>query len=57
MRRYGLIKMVSGRKAKKDYHARPKRIWENWWESICDPLPRTTIKARVKKEIFEQLEK
>ena len=57
MRRYGLIKMISGRKAKKDYHARPKRIWENWWESICDPLPRTTIKARVKKEIFEQLEK
>lgn len=55
MRQYGLIKKVSGHRAKKDYHPRPKRIYENWWESICAPLSRTTLKARVRQDILDQL--
>lgn len=55
MRQYGLIKKVSGHRAKKDYHPRPKRIYKNWWESICAPLPRTTIKSRLRQEILRQL--
>ena len=52
MRQYGRIKKVTGGKPYKiDRHPHPKRIYCNWWELICDPLPRTTIKAMWRREV------
>jgi hypothetical protein len=52
MKPYGRERNLKGSGPwKRDYHVRPKKSWVNWWETIVDLLPRTTIKQRVKKEI------
>ena len=56
MKPYGREKHVSGgNNWKIDLHIRPKRKFSNWWEDICQLLPRSTMKAKSKKEIKEEL--
>ena len=56
MKPYGREKHVSGgNNWKIDFHIRPKRKLKNWWEDICAPLSRTTMKANVRKEIEQFL--
>lgn len=56
MKPYGREKYVSGgNNWKIDFHIRPKRKFQNWWEDICQLLPRSTMKAKVKKEIEVEL--
>ena len=56
MKPYGREKHVSGgNKWKKDVHIRPKGKFQNWWEDICQLLPRSTMKSKAKKEIEEEL--
>lgn len=56
MKPYGREKYVSGgNNWKIDFHIRPKRKFKNWWEDICQLLPRSTMKAKSKKEIEEEL--
>ena len=38
-------------KWKRDYH--PKKGWINWWENICDLIPRSIRKQKFKKEYYE----
>ena len=40
---------------KVDNHARPKRIWKNWWEDMVSPLKRGAINHNVKKEIENEI--
>lgn len=55
MKTYGREKFVSGGNDWKiDYHF-VKREFRNWWEDICQLLPRTTMKAKWKKDIEETL--
>lgn len=51
MKPYGREKHVSGgNNWKRDYHIMPKRKFQNWWEDICQLLPRSTMKAKAKKK-------
>lgn len=53
---YGREKYVSGgNNWKKDFNIRPKKKFKNWWEDVCDLLPRSTMKANIRKEIQEEL--
>lgn len=55
MKPYGREKFVSGgNEWKIDYHF-VKREFSNWWEDICQLLPRTTMKSKCKREIEESL--
>lgn len=53
MRPYGRIKTVKGSSRKKDIH--PPKGHRNWWEDICDPVPRSIMKLNFKKEINNQI--
>ena len=56
MKPYGREKHVNGcNNWKIDYHIRPKRNFQNWLEDICTLLPRSTMKAKAKREIEELL--
>lgn len=57
MKPYGRDKHVSGGNDwKRDYHIHQNgRKVENWWEDICQLLPRSTMKANVRKEVEELL--
>lgn len=58
MKPYGRDKKYIGNPSSKiDYHVRPKRKVINWWEAQSNMfiLPRTTIKANVKREIDGEL--
>lgn len=56
MKPYGREKHVSGgNNWKIDFRIRPKRKLQNWWEDICQLLPRSTMKAKAKKEVEELL--
>ena len=50
MKPYGREKKLHHFKGKIDYHPHPKRKLQNWWESICDCLSRSTMKRKWKKE-------
>lgn len=49
MRPYGRIKAVKGSSWKKDIH--PPKGHKNWWDDICDPVPRSTMKLKFKTEL------
>lgn len=49
MRPYGRIKTVKGSLWKKDIH--PPKGHKNWWDDICDPVPRSTMKLKFKTEL------
>lgn len=49
MRPYGRIKTVKGSSWKKDIH--PPKGHKNWWEDICDPIPRSTMKLIFKTQL------
>ena len=49
MRPYGRVKTVKGSSWKKDIH--PPKGHENWWEDICDPIPRSTMKLIFKAQL------
>ena len=53
MKPYGRKKHVTGGTIwKKDYHIRKNgRKIENWWESICKFLPRSTMKSNWKRDV------
>jgi len=54
MKPYGREKKV--RSWKKDFHIHIKnRKIANWWEEICNILPRSSMKQKIKKEIDEHL--
>ena len=56
MKPYGREKHVSGgNNWKIDFHIRPKGKLQNWWRDICQLLPRSTMKAKAKKEVEELL--
>lgn len=56
MKPYGREKHISGGNSwKKDFHIRPKRKFQNWWEDICKLLPRSTMKSKTRKEVEELL--
>lgn len=57
MKPYGREKKVTGGNSWKiDYHLHPKHKVSNWWEAICNLLPRTTIKKRIKDDIERDLD-
>lgn len=49
MRPYGRIKAVKGSSWEKDIH--PPKWHKNWWEDICDPIPRSTMKLIFKTQL------
>lgn len=49
MKPYGRIKIVKGSLWKKDIH--PPKGHKNWWEDICDPIPRSTMKLKFKAQL------
>ena len=56
MRPYGQEKMITA-PYKRDNHVHIKgRKIENWWEEICDPIPRKTIKHNVKRQIETEMD-
>jgi hypothetical protein len=56
MKPYGREKKLVGSGPwKKDYHPKPKHTVQNWWENIVSLLPRSTMKANVKKEIEREI--
>lgn len=55
MKPYGREKKVKGLRFKKDIH--PKKGFINWWEAICDLIPRSTMKLKWKKEIDNEINK
>ena len=48
MKSYGRI-TVKGSLWKKDIH--PPKGHKNWWEDICDPIPRSTMKLKFKAQL------
>lgn len=53
MKPYGRERNIKGSGAwKKDHH--PGKGWINWWETMADLLPRTTIKKNWKREVEEE---
>ena len=57
MKPYGREKNLKGNGPwKTDYHPRPKRKWKNWWEDIVQPLSRSAMKRRWKKEVQKELD-
>jgi hypothetical protein len=54
MKQYGLEKTVKGRKWKRDFHIHInfKKIG-NWWEEICKPTPRSTMKQQLRKRLTQ----
>lgn len=57
MKPYGRCKFIhAGHNFRKvDVHPIPKREYINWWEDLDTDVPRTTIKANVRKEIESEL--
>lgn len=57
MKPYGREKHVTGGTVwKKDVHVRKNgRKIENWWESICKLVPRSTMKLNCKRNINKDL--
>jgi hypothetical protein len=56
MKPFGREKKLQGSGSwKKDYHPRPKKKWQNWWEDICDHLSRGRMKQIEKKQIEKDL--
>lgn len=49
MKPYGRVKTVKGSSWKKDIH--PQKGHKNWWEDICDPVSRSTMKLKFKTEL------
>jgi hypothetical protein len=50
MKLYGRDKKVKGAHWKVDYHCyRNHRKLGNWWEEICKPIPRSTLKIQLLK--------
>lgn len=49
MKPYGREKRVKGSYWKQDCH--PPKGFINWWENICQCIPRKTMKQKIKKEI------
>jgi len=47
MKPYGRYKKVRF-PSKKDCH--PKKGYENWWEDMAKPIPRSTMKMILKKQ-------
>lgn len=55
MKPYGRCKNIKGSgRWKIDYHVH-KKGFVNWWENICDVLPRSTMKRNMKKEIDKEI--
>ncbi len=52
MRPYGRHKRMNF-PHKKDCH--PKKGYINWWEAVCDVIPRKTIKRIWMKEIQKEI--
>lgn len=56
MKAYGREKNLRGYgEWKVDYHPRPKKKLQNWWEGIISPLTRGAMKHKVKKEIENEI--
>lgn len=53
MKPYGREKHITGgNQWKRDYHIHKNgRKLENWWESICKFIPRSTMKTNCNKSI------
>ena len=57
MKPYGREKKLKGGKPWKiDNHPKPKHLWINWWEDMCDYLSRSRMKHLVKKDIIKQID-
>lgn len=56
MKAYGRNKKIRGSGPwKVDYHLHPKRLIENWWESMCGILSRSAQKQNWKKDIEREI--
>jgi len=52
MKPYGREKNIKGSGSwKKDYHARPKKMYINWWEDLNNIISRKSMKQKIQKEI------
>lgn len=49
MKPYGRIKNLKGLPYKQDVH--PAKGYVNWWELICKPVTRSTLKRKWKRDI------
>lgn len=57
MKPYGREKNIKGSGIwKKDYHIRPKKHWQNWWEVEFDNfISRGRMKQILRKDINDEI--
>ena len=58
MKPYGQEKKVKGHGSwKLDYHIHEKnRKVGNWWEYLCEPIPRATMKLKIKQQLSQEMD-
>lgn len=58
MKPYGREKNIKGSGIwKKDFHIHEKnRKVGNWWETLCEPIPRAIMKLKVQQQIFTEIQ-
>lgn len=53
MKPYLRTRKIKGSNWKRDYRKRPKKHWDNWWESMNTLISRRKFKQKQKRLIIE----